>query len=328
MLLFVIYIQTYKQEIRSIDDKILSQMKICSFDFKCGEFEWDFLPRNKSVQVYKLYKDKQIYSFFDIPTVEDFVLKVILKKDIYQKQILKIKNILIKKFLLYAIMIAVLSFLFSLYSLKPLKMALKLNDEFVKDILHDINTPISSMIINLKLLKKEFGKNKKIDRIQSNINTILALQSNLKTFLDNTKLQKEEIELKETISERVEYFKSIYFDVDFQVDIKPKQIFSNKDAFIRIIDNIVDNACKYSKPNPKIKIYTQDDILYIKDNGIGIKNPKKVFDRFYKENQRGVGIGLHIVKKLCDVLDMDVSIQNSSSQGTTIMIKLSKVILK
>ena len=328
VLLSVIYLQNIKQEIRNIDDKILSQMQICSFDFKCGEFEWDFLPKTNKTVTYKLYKDKDIYSFFDIPTINDYVLKVMLKKNIYKARIKKLKKVLIKKYLLYALLIAILSFLFSLYALRPLKMALKLNDEFIKDILHDINTPLSSIVINMKILKKKFGESANIDRIQSSINTILALQNNLKTFLENSKLQKEKVELSSFLSQRVEYIKVMYPDVKFKVKVDDINVFINKDSFIRVIDNILTNACKYSKENPKIDIFFKNDFLYIKDNGIGIKNPKKIYDRFYKENQRGVGIGMHIVKKLCDEMGIDIDISSEVDKGTTVILNLTKVILK
>ncbi len=45
----------------------------------------------------------------------------------------------------------------------------------------------------------------------------------------------------------------------------------------------------------------------ISNSSYGVKNPSKVFERFYKESDRGLGIGLHIVDKLCNTLDINRS---------------------
>jgi K+-sensing histidine kinase KdpD len=51
-----------------------------------------------------------------------------------------------------------------------------------------------------------------------------------------------------------------------------------------------------------------------------------VFDRYYKEQDRGIGIGLHIVKKLCDELRVPIKIKSKENQGTAIILNLSKII--
>ncbi len=328
ILLCVIIFQNYKQGLYSIDDQIRSQMKICSFDLKCEGLEVDFISKTEKTKIRQLYKDGEVYSFFDIPTVDDYLLKITLPQKDYKKRIRVLKNELFKKFIFYTFLIGVLSFLFSLYALRPLKKALDLNEEFVKDILHDINTPLSSLIINFKLFKKEIGENRKIERMESSVSTILSLQNNLKSFLDNSFLQKEEFDLFDIVDEKIKYFKTLYPDMQFEVKKERYFIFTNKDALSRILDNLLNNACKYSKKDATISIGMDKNILYIKDDGYGIKNVKKVFDRFYKESQRGVGIGMHIVKKLCDELNIGIIVKSKIEVGTTISLDFTKVILK
>ncbi|HIE35094.1 MAG TPA: ATP-binding protein, partial [Campylobacterales bacterium] len=60
----------------------------------------------------------------------------------------------------------------------------------------------------------------------------------------------------------------------------------------------------------------------------GIKKPDKVFDRYYKEQDRGIGIGLHIVKKLCDELMIPIHIKSKENKGTEIGLNLAHVIHK
>jgi two-component system, OmpR family, sensor kinase len=69
-------------------------------------------------------------------------------------------------------------------------------------------------------------------------------------------------------------------------------------------------------------------LLNIIDSGKGIKNPKRIFERFYKEQDRGIGIGLHIVKKLCDELGIKIGVQSILESGTTFSLDLSKLTLR
>lgn len=312
----------YKVALNNLDNKILSEMKICSLDLKCKNYTIDFIKKPLKYKENSLYKDeKKVYMLFNIPTVKDYLLQIYLNKSTYLAQIKELKMELLKHHLIYIIFILLSSSFFAFYSLNPLRKALNLNEEFIKDILHDINTPISALIVNLKLLQKEFGENKRVLRIRNSIDTIISLQENLKAFLFKSKLQKERIKLKELITQRVKYFQSIYPHIKFTTDIKKESIFTNRDSFIRIIDNIISNSCKYSKKeNAQIKIYTTSNALVIEDNGIGIKNSENIFKRYYKEQNRGLGLGMHIVKKLCNELKMDIKVESRLNQGTKVIL--------
>ncbi|RUM68807.1 MAG: sensor histidine kinase, partial [Sulfurovum sp.] len=102
---------------------------------------------------------------------------------------------------------------------------------------------------------------------------------------------------------------------------------TNKDAFIRIIDNILSNAGKYNSADGHVNIVFENHNLLISDTGKGIKNISKVFDRYYKEQDRGIGIGLHIVKKLCDELMISIHIQSKQMKGTKITLDLTHVLV-
>lgn len=328
ILISIIFWQQFNNEKRTLDNEIHTQMKLCSYTMKCDDFSLDFVPASQKTEREKLYKNKNIYSYFTVPTVDNYLMKVILAQKKYEEKIATVKNNLIIDMLLFSVFIMLLSLLFSLYALKPLKKALHLNEEFVKDILHDFNTPISSMVINFKLLKKETGENKKINRVENNIETILTLQKNLQTFLKGIHTQKEQFDLSDLLQRRVQYFNTLYPDIRYSLEVKHISLDINKDAFTRIIDNILSNAGKYNIRNGTVHIFADHDTLVIKDSGIGIKNPLKIFERFYKEQDRGIGIGMHIVKKLCDELSIGIKIESQEKNGTKVMLDLSKVILK
>ena len=328
ILLAVIMLQSYHQGRHAIDDEIRNQMKICSFDLKCEGLQLDFVPKTARTKPRKLYKEGDIYSFFEVPTVGDYLLKVILPQKAYQKRVSALKKRITESFLLYALLIALLSFLFSLYALRPLREALRLNEEFVKDILHDINTPLSAMVVNFKLFQKEIGQNRKIERMQSSISTILSLQNNLKAFLDNTPLQRERFALRPLLQDRIAYFQTLYPHISFLCDVDECTLETNRDAVVRIVDNLLGNACKYNSRDGSVEVVLEDYRLLIRDNGKGIENVKKVFRRFYRESDRGIGIGLHIVKKLCDELGIGIRIESTREVGTIVVLDIGKVIIK
>ncbi len=328
ILLSVIFVQSYRQGKHSIDDQIRAQMKICSFDLKCEGLQVDFVPKTEKRKVRHLYKAGDVYSFFEIPTVDDYLLKVLLPQQEYEKRVAELKNDLFKAFLLYALMIGLLSFLFSLYALSPIKRALRLNEEFVKDILHDINTPLSSMVINFKLFKKEIGENPKIERMEKSVATILSLQNNLQAFLDDSKLQKERFALEPLLQERIAYFRAIYPALTLQCEVPRYEIYTAKEPFVRIVDNLLSNACKYNTKEGRVTLQMHDYLLLIEDTGAGIENVEKVFERHYREHARGLGIGMHIVKKLCDALDIEIRIESEPGKGTIVALDLEKVIVK
>ncbi|MEA3418848.1 MAG: HAMP domain-containing sensor histidine kinase [Campylobacterota bacterium] len=328
ILLSVIMWQNYQNGIRNIDDKIKSQMKVCSFDLKCEGLELDFVPATSEREIRRLYKEVDVYSYFKVPTADNYLMKVVLSGKKHKEKIDTLKKEIALDFLLYSFVIALLSLLLSFYALFPLKKALKLNEEFVKDILHDFNTPIASMIINFKLFKKEIGSNKKIDRIENNIETLLRLQNNLQTFLKGIETQQEQFNLEDLLKKRVAYFQVLYPTIDYTVHPSTIILKSNKDAFVRIIDNILSNAGKYNISNGKVEVTTEGSRLIVSDTGIGIKEPKQVYDRFYTERERGIGIGMHIVKKLCDALDIIIDLKSEVGAGTQVILDLQRVIVR
>ena len=150
------------------------------------------------------------------------------------------------------------------------------------------------------------------------------LHKNLDGYLKEMQFQKERFTLESVIDEQVTFFSSMYDYLKWDVKIEPVTINSDKNAFSRIIYNLLSNACKYNTPNGFITIKTENNILSISNSSYGIKNPAKIFDRFYKESNRGVGIGLHIVEKLCFELGIEKELEIKNNV-VTIYLKLSSI---
>ena len=324
LLIATLFYFNLHKEISTLDNELFAKMKVCSYDLKCEEFVIDFVAQDKQ-EFYTLYKDGgALQAYFPISKSDAFILKFEFSAKKYNKLFSELQSQLLVKLAGVLFVVLVLSVIFSLYALSPLRNALLLTQEFIKDILHDFNTPLASLRLNTSMLKKDNINKNKIIRIEQAVQNVLDLQENLRSYLHNHEMQKEPFEMGELIRERVSIIEKNYPDIEFQVQMEPTHIQSNKEAYSRIIDNLLSNAAKYNKKGGFVHIWYNNDTetLNIQDSGKGIKNPKKIFERFYKEQERGIGIGLHIVKKLCDELNIEINLQSELDVGTTFMLTL------
>lgn len=246
-------------------------------------------------------------------------MKITYASDKLQADIQNIRHSLWIKFILVSLLLFGVALFFTFYSLSPIRKALRLNDEFIKDILHDFNTPITSMILNIKMLKDEKGEDPYISRLSKSIENLLRLQNNLKSFLHNSPSQSQSVDIATLAEERLKTIQNIYPDLAYIFN-KQNELtkITNHELLMRILDNILSNAAKYNRPNGEVRVTITNDTVVIEDTGKGIKNVDKVLHRYYKEQDRGIGLGLHIVNKLCNELNIGMQIQSQVNVGTKV----------
>ncbi len=278
-------------------------MKNYSFFFDDDRFDIDIVPKEKKSAFYELHFDKENL-FILVPLAEgkEDILKIFYPQSEYQGLLDALKNNILKQFLILSFIALIISLLFSFYTLKPMRKSLILLEEFIRDIIHDLNTPITAILINLKMMD---AKNEEVESITKSAKTISMLHKNLDSYLKELQFKREKFILNEVIDEQVAFFASMYDYLDWKVEIEPIMIESDKHAFSRIIYNLLSNACKYNTSHGFIHIKTKGNLLHISNDSYGIKKPDKIFERFYKESDRGIGIGLHIVEKLCTELGIE-----------------------
>jgi two-component system, OmpR family, sensor kinase len=310
----------YKDKIKDIEQNILYQMKDYTFDFQGDKFFLDIVEDNKQKDIFKIYHSQEgLCAYFKIPSTTPYLLKVVYDKEKYKKDyqefLLRLFNFSIVTF----VCLLLLSIGFTIYSLRPMREALYLLENFLKDLIHDLNTPATSILLNSKLLRRR-GDFEEIGRIELSAKTIASLYKNLELITPNQIVKDEDVSLEKIVEERVDLLKKIYPKIEFLLDTQHFVIQSNKNAIERIIDNLITNACKYNKKNGQVMISIKQSKLIIEDTGIGIKDTKKVFQRYYKEKDSGLGIGMSIVKQLCDLLDIKIDIQSEVNKGTKIVL--------
>ena len=123
-----------------------------------------------------------------------------------------------------------------------------------------------------------------------------------------------------------------------QLEAESPYIYADRFHLVNALNNLIDNAFKYSSENAEVKIYTENQngifIVAIKDNGIGIapEYQQKVFKKFYRvptgnvHNVKGFGIGLSYVRQIIKAQGWKIELQSEVNKGSEfrILIPLKK----
>lgn len=325
LLLILLFLQIYHNAKADYHKELLHTMQLCSYSLACDKFSLDFVP-TKQYEINRLYIEQNgTDSFFYLPQSEKYDMRLHYTSENYRIDMEKILNEILYEFIGISFLLFCIAIVFTLYSLKPIRKALKLNDEFIKDILHDFNTPISAMILNISMFNRAKGEDAYIKRVSQSINTMVLLQENLKTFLHQSPSQTSLVDVAKLVQERVALIASLYPKMNFiYKELSPFMVMSNKDLLTRIFDNLLTNASKYNKPNGSVIVMVSNYHITIQDTGKGIKDVKKVLQRYYREQERGLGLGLHIVQKLTQELNIELQITSEVKVGTAVSLRFQK----
>ncbi len=210
--------------------------------------------------------------------------------------------------------------------------------EYIELWIHEIKLPIAASKMVIENNKSQTTKSieEELDKIENYIEQALfyarsnavekdytITKSNLEEIVNNTILKNKNILITSKINVNL-------------YDLK-KQVYTDSKWTSFILNQIVQNSIKYlKKENKKIEIYAKEKkekvVLYIKDNGIGIKSSEitRVFEKgFTGENGRitgkkSTGIGLYLCKKLCDKLGLGLELNSQKNIGTEVRIVFPK----
>ena len=246
--------------------------------------------------------------------------------------------------------VLLITFIITLVLVFRQKKLTEIKNDFINNMTHELKTPIASISLAAQMLGDE-SVNKSPSMMQ-HLGGVINDESKRLRFLvekvlqmsmfdrQKTVFKKKELDLNEVVEQiansftlRVEHTGGkIYTDIG-AVDSK---IYVDEVHFQNVINNLLDNAVKYRKPDKPIDIYlktwNEGDKLYlsVRDTGLGIKkeNLKKIFDKFYRvhtgnrHDAKGFGLGLAYVKTIVDQHDGEIHVDSDYGKGTTFTISL------
>lgn len=226
--------------------------------------------------------------------------------------------------------------------LERLETAMLQQKQFTADVSHEMRTPLTAIKGTLEvLLRKERSPGhyqEKVKGILAQANRLTSLYDEMLTLskIDaaNMKADKKEMLLHPLIERVVHSFSFALQEKNITVktDVKEDVLVNANAALLEIIlNNLVSNAIKYNRENGSIivKWSEEQQQLAITDTGIGISSEQlsHIFNRFYRtdhsrsSNIKGYGLGLSIVKKLCDLQNIAIDVNSEEGSGSEFILK-------
>ena len=230
------------------------------------------------------------------------------------------------------------------------KVEIEKQDFFI-NASHELKTPLTSILGYSELLMATGGGKNLPDFIKRINNEALRMKD---LVIDMLTLSRIEANWKETVDEKLDIkevilnvfesnrIKAEQRNMSIDLDIESAIIMANKEKITEVVNNLVDNAIKYTDDGGIVKISLKKKdskaIFSVKDTGCGIAPQylNRIFERFFrvKNNKylkvQGTGLGLTIVKNICNYYNADIHITSEENVGTemTVVFNLYKDVEK
>jgi two-component system, OmpR family, sensor kinase len=318
--------------------------KLTKENIKYGLFDKDknvifsYLDKSFEINFSKTTYENEFYNYF-ITTLDDenIPIKYIVIEtcqEVQDKNKLKIFILII--LVLSSIFIGCIGFLLSKILLKPVRQRVESMDKFIKDSAHELNTPITVLMTSVSMLKNGKNPQKMMKYILSSSKQISQIYNDIhfSAFNNINEDVFEEFNLKDLVSESTEYFN----DISITKNIVIKSILV--DCYIKmdrtktqkLVNNLISNAIKYSNKDSLVEVNLNNNILSVKDFGIGIslEEQKEIFKRYKRgnNNEGGFGIGLDIVKGICEEYNLVLTLESQMNKETIFSIDFSSILNK
>ena len=245
------------------------------------------------------------------------------------KNIVVLKNKILYTVIFTAFFIILIAIFLSYIFLKPIKDKMLEIENFVKDTTHELNTPITALMMSTSRIKsKKHYDEKIVNNISISTKQLYDIYASLSYLsFDHDSEEPKEILFEEIVSESIEYFSELLnkkgITLVKELNRSPMQIAPTKAKML--INNLLSNAIKYSKPNTTIHITTTKDTFLIQDEGIGIAKDElqNILKRFVRANSYagGFGVGLNIVDSIVKEQGFKLNIDSQEGVGTTVTIR-------
>ena len=243
--------------------------------------------------------------------------------------------------MLIILMLAV-AFVYLIRTVMKMRSLEEMKDDFTNNMTHELKTPISaaySAIDTLLNCDKHNDASKRerylrlaldqLSRLGELVEGILSMSMERRKSMV---LGKEEIELKQVLND-IASIHSLRAEkpITINVSVVPENLSAETDPthFANVINNLMDNAIKYSGDSVAIDIHADSAGIVIKDNGNGIpaKSLPLIFNKFYRvptgnrQDVRGYGIGLYYVKSIRAEMGWDIKAASTLGKGSVFTIK-------
>ena len=219
-------------------------------------------------------------------------------------------------------------------AMRPAKKAFETIDTFIKHATHDLNTPIAAILANSRLLEEKImdeALKRIVQRTIIGAKTLSGLYEDL-LYLSFERgvwdVRPEPIDV--LIQERLALFETLaaYKKISITTFLAPVTLMVSAEEWKRLFDNLYSNAIKYTQQDGSITITLTDEMLSIKDDGIGLSKEEqiKIFERYWRAEsfETGLGIGMEIIVRISKTYNLLLTIHSEKNQGSEFVITWPK----
>ena len=257
---------------------------------------------------------------------------VVVKTDEYHKKLETLQKSVLFVASLAFFIIVLISLLLSKLFMRPIHQKVVQIETFIQDISHELNTPITALGMSSKrAMQKGVYDEKILKNISISTKQLFTIYQSLVYLSFSAKLgEVQEINLKEIVEEVIEFYAELCFAKNIAIISNLEDLFIklDKERAKLLFSNLLSNAIKYSLPNKRITLALTKDAFIIQDEGVGIA--KEMLDKIFELYERGshvaggFGVGLSIVKQICDEAKIKVEVISKPNQGTSFRLSWEK----
>ncbi len=262
------------------------------------------------------------------------------------------KNIILREitwFILGAVLFTLIittAFFVTIRTLIRQKKLSEIKSDFINNMTHEFKTPLATISLAVDALKNEKVST---DKEKGNYFISVIKEENkrmnkqVETILQAALLDKQEIQLNLKLFDAHKMIQTAVQNIELpiaekggkleiQLGAEKHMILADEVHFTNVINNLLDNAVKYSKENLLIRLTTSNHGNHLKirieDNGIGMNKEtlSRIFEKFYRahtgniHNVKGFGLGLSYVKTMVDAHKGHIKAESSPGKGTVFML--------
>jgi len=188
--------------------------------------------------------------------------------------------------------------------------------EFTENASHEIQTPLSIVLLNLEEVLQQEMTADTFKKVVSSINAIKRLSTLNQSLILLTKIENRQFKadkiliINDIVRRKVQEFETFFETKKLKIELHLEQDFKlkiNEQLAELLIGNLLSNAVNHNIPGGSIRIFIQEKELKICNTGeTNSLTDKTIFNRFAKGNSKSYGLGLAIVKNICETYNLEI----------------------
>jgi len=307
-------------------DAYLKNLKHCRFDIGYYDDQqksiYSEIPDFKAFEESFLVQDGKCYAVLEDPSTHLGVRYIVLKESHLSAEIRALRMKIIGYLILSFIFMGIVGYFLARLFLAPVRNKIESLDRFISDTTHELNTPVSAILMTVQTLKG--CDPRKLKRLEASAKRLSTMYGSLTYRLQGEgKEQKiEEFSLSKLVAVRSEHVKELAKAKHLTLTMKLDELSvkMERESAARLIDNLLSNAIKYSDPGGMIFVKIEGKNLIVEDQGIGIDKAAQqdIFKRYRRANKErgGFGIGLDIVLTVCKRYGIKIDLKSEKGKGS------------